>query len=144
MFDQIFKPLLAAALLALLGACAGTGTTNVTEINSLIRSADGNTGIVARNTGFAGSGPRIFVLMDGTQVAALGNNEVGTFQATPGTHTLSIQFEGPAIGLKTNTLTYVNDPKRPQFFVITLTQNLFGAEMTISEVSANSFPSAIN
>lgn len=144
MINRIFKPVFAAVLLGLLAACAGTGTTNVAEINNLISSADGNTAIVARNTGFAGSAPRIFVLMDGEQVAALGNNEVGTFKATPGTHTLSIKFEGPAIGLKTNTLTYVNDPKRPQYFVITLTQNFFGAEMTISEVSAQSFPSAIN
>ena len=138
-----FKVIAGLACVALLSACAGTGTTNVTEINSIIAQADGNTAIVARNTGFVGSAPRIFVFMNGQQVASLGNNEVGEFQTPPGRHQLSIKFEGPQIGLTTNTLTYNNDPSRPQFFVISLKQKFVGAEMTISEVSAESFSSAV-
>lgn len=140
---RAIKAAFAGGLLLSVAACTGTGTTDPNEINSLVAGAGGNTAIVARSTGFAGSAPRVFVFMDGTQVAALGNNEVDTFEATPGPHTLSLQFEGPSIGLETNELAYDNDPSRPQYFVINMKQKFVGATMTISEVSASSFPAAI-
>lgn len=138
------KTIVAVSTALAIAGCTGTGTTDTAQINAMVQQADGNTAIVARSTGFAGSAPRIFVLMDGEQVAALGNNEVGSFTAAPGKHTLTLQFEGPSIGLQTNTLTYNNDPSRPQYFVISLKQKFVGADMTISEVSAESFPSFVN
>lgn len=139
-----FSFLVAAATLTGLAACSGTGTTDPNQINALIAAADGNTAIVARDTGFTGSAPRIFVSMDGAQVAALGNNEVASFQATPGPHLLSLRFEGIDIGLETNTLSFSNDPNRTQFFVVSLKQKFVGAEMKITEVSADSFRGIVN
>ena len=138
---KIFGALLAVTIVA---GCTGTGTTNRTEINSLIQKADGNTVIVARNTGFAGSAPRIFVLMDGVQVAALGNNEVASFQASPGQHNLDLKFEGIDIGLEIESLDFINDPGKTQFFVVTITQKFASAQMTISEISPSSFAAAVN
>ena len=140
---RIFSVAAALGVASVLSACTGTGTRDASEINALIASANGNTAIVARDTGFAGSAPRVFVSMDGVEVAALGNNEVGTFQASPGRHTLSLRFEGIDLGLVTNTLTYDNDPSRPQYFVITLKQRFASAEMKITEVSAASFQSVV-
>lgn len=132
------------AMMGSLAACSGTGTTDPGSINQLLLAADGNTAIVKRDTGFAGSAPRVFVYMDGQQVAALGNNEVGTFQARPGKHSLALKFEGIDIGLRTNSLIYDNDPTRPQYFVITLKQGLLSATMNITEVSRDSFQSIVN
>ena len=139
----LFKSLIALTSVLAIAGCAGTGTKDKNAINALIQNADGNTAIVARSTGFAGSAPRVAVLMDDQQVASLGNNEVGSFTASGGQHILSIDFEGPEIGLRTNTLNYVNDPSKTQYFVITLESNLLGADMTISEVTASSFPSFV-
>jgi len=138
MFSRL-KVLGAMCAAGILTACTGTGTTDPTQVNTLIREADGNTAIVVRNTGFAGSAARIAVFLDGEQVAFLGSNEVGTFQASPGKHTLSLEFEGIDIGTKTNELIYDNDPTKPQYFAINLEQELFGANMTINEVPAELF-----
>ncbi|MBO9452880.1 hypothetical protein J7426_21635 [Tropicibacter sp. R16_0] len=139
-------PLKSAVLfcsLGLVAACTGTGTREVDAINSALQQADGNTAFVLRSTGYAGSAVPIAVLLNGQEVESLAVNEVGTFQTPPGKHVLNIDFKGIDLGLRTNSLTYVNDPSKPQYFVINLKQQFASAKMTISEVSQESFLDAV-
>jgi hypothetical protein len=136
---RILKLAAALSIVAIASGCAGTGTRDVGQINTMLAEADGNTAFVLRSTGFAGSAVPIEVLQDGVVVESLSVNEVGEFKAEPGEHTLTLDFKGIDIGLTTKSLQYVNDPNRPQYFVISLTQRFMTAELSISEVSPQSF-----
>lgn len=132
------------AFIAISG-CAGTGASNINDINTLIQQTNGNNALVSRNTGFAGSAARINVSMDGTTVATLGNGEVSKFSKNAaGKHVLTLSFEGISqLGVSSNSLSFINDPSRPQYFSVTLKQGIIGATLTISEVTAGSFKNSV-
>ena len=134
----------AALFAAAISGCGGTGTTDSNQIGGMVLNADGDTALVARNTGFVGSAVKVSVVLDGQKVASLGNNEVGSFRASPGKHTVGLDFEGVELFVKTNTITYDNDPDRPQYFVITLKKAVGGSTFSIAEVSESSFASFLN
>lgn len=136
------KRLLPFLLVLFVGACAGSGTRDLAGIQSVITSADANSVVISRNTGFAGLVPRINIKLDGERAAALGNEEVVSFKVTPGEHTLEAQFEGASsIGVRKGVANFVNDGTSPQFFTISLKTGLIGAQLILIQVTAGSFGS---
>jgi len=134
------KRLLPVLMAIFLSACAGSGTRDLAGIQSVVASADANSVVISRNTGFVGLVPRINIKLDGERAAALGNEEVVSFRVTPGEHTLEAQFEGASsIGVKKGVATFVNDGTSPQFFTISLKSGLIGAELILIQVTADSF-----
>jgi hypothetical protein len=138
----MFKKITQSALLAsalLLSACGAPTDNQTSTITQSVATADANTILVARKTGFGGSFVPINIFVDGTRVGSVGNNKVETIAIPSGEHEIEVRFTGPAaITTQPATLSFNKSATSPAYFNISLRSGLIGASLQIAEVSANS------
>ena len=68
--------------------CAGTGTKNVADYSAQIENSETTAFVIGRRTGYAGSAGLISIKIDGSEVGSLGEQEVGVYEVSEGTHTI--------------------------------------------------------
>ena len=77
-----------------LSGCAGSGVKGVSQFMPLIESNEESAVLVARQTGFQGSGALVEVVVDGFVVGDLGNKEIVAHKIPPGDHSVLVRFKG--------------------------------------------------
>lgn len=130
--------LLAALLLA---GCAGTGIDYNQQVEKSVTTQDG-TAFIAREGRWIGGGVLLKVILNGSELGELGNNEILTGKIKVGQNTLTIKPQGIGkISYSDESFNFQGTDDKNVYFMIDLNNKLlgFGSSIVITETTEASF-----
>jgi len=120
--------------------CAGTGTKDVSVYSAQIEDSETTAFVIARRTGYVGSAGLIGVKIDGADVGTLGEQEVGIYEVSEGTHVVEVKFKGIAgIGVSAVSKTRRISKKEKVFYSVQQMQTLMSSKLKMLELTKEGF-----
>ena len=129
---------LAALLLA---GCAGTGIDYNQQVEKSVTTQDG-TAFIAREGQWIGGGVLLKVILNGSELGELGNNEILTGKIKAGQNTLTIKPQGVGkLSYSDESFNFQGTDNKNAYFMIDLNNKLlgFGSSIVITETTEASF-----
>ena len=130
--------LLAALLLA---GCSGTGVDYNQQVEKSVTTQDG-TAFIAREGQWIGGGVLLKVILNGSELGELGNNEILTGKIKAGQNTLTIKPQGVGkLSYSDQSFNFQGTDDKNAYFIIDLNNKLlgFGSSIVITETTEASF-----
>tara|TARA_B100001113_G_scaffold55668_1_gene41458 strand:- start:548 stop:973 length:426 start_codon:yes stop_codon:yes gene_type:complete len=127
-------------LLFVLSGCAGTGTTSYSTIAPQLSTNEKGKIFVYRQSGYVGGGALIDVSLNGALIGQLGNGEMIYAQMKLGKNLIEAKVSGiQGVGLNSPMLEIQNNEKKNNFFIIGFKTGLLTNEMTLIEITEDSW-----
>ena len=137
---KFYAGLFVSICVGLAAGCAGTGTKDVSVYTAAIENTDSAAFVIARRTGYTGSAALIGVKIDGAEVGALGEQEVGVYEVSEGAHTIDVAFKGIAgIGVNSVSKTRQLTAGEKVYFSIQQMVGLLSSELKMLELTKSGF-----
>jgi len=120
--------------------CAGTGTKNVADYSAQIENSETTAFVIGRRTGYAGSAGLISIKIDGSEVGSLGEQEVGVYEVSKGTHTVDVKFKGIAgFGMNAVVKSRQIEEGEKVFYSIQQTMTVLSSKLKMLELTKEGF-----
>ena len=127
--------------LTLLAGCSGTGVNYNQQVESSVTTQNG-TAFIAREGQWVGGGVLLKVLLNGSDLGDLGNNEILTGKIKVGQNTLTIKPQGVGkLSYSDESYNFQGADNKNAYFMIDLNNKLpgFGSSVVITETTEASF-----
>ena len=137
--DKYTKAVLVA--FAFLVGCSGTGVDYNQQVEKSVTTQDG-TAFIAREGQWIGGGVLLKVVLNGTELGELGNNEILTGKIKPGQNTLTIKPQGIGkLSYSDESFNFQSADDNNSYFIVDLNNKLlgFGSSIVITETTEASF-----
>ena len=137
--DKLTK--LVLLTLAFLVGCSGTGVDYNQQVEKSVTTQDG-TAFIAREGQWIGGGVLLKVVLNGTELGELGNNEILTGKIKPGQNTLTIKPQGIGkLSYSDESFNFQSADDNNSYFIVDLNNKLlgFGSSIVITETTEASF-----
>ena len=126
---------------AALTACSGTGVQYDQQVEKSVTTPDG-TAFIAREGQWIGGGVLLKVVLNGTQLGELGNNEILSGKLKEGQNTLTVKPQGMGkLSYSDESFNFQGALDKNSYFMIDLNNTLlgFGSSIVITETTESSF-----
>ena len=137
--DKLTK--LVLLTLAFLVGCSGTGVDYNQQVEKSVTTQDG-TAFIAREGQWIGGGVLLKVVLNGTELGELGNNEILTGKIKLGQNTLTIKPQGIGkLSYSDESFNFQSADDNNSYFIVDLNNKLlgFGSSIVITETTEASF-----
>ena len=137
--DKYTKAVLVA--LAFLVGCSGTGVDYNQQVEKSVTTRDG-TAFIAREGQWIGGGVLLKVMLNGSELGELGNNEILTGKIKSGQNTLTIKPQGIGkLSYSDESFNFQSTDSNNAYFIVDLNNKLlgFGSSIVITETTEASF-----
>lgn len=127
--------------MAFLVGCSGTGVDYNQQVEKSVTTQDG-TAFVAREGQWIGGGVLLKVMLNGSELGELGNNEILTGKIKAGQNTLTIKPQGLGkLSYSDESYNFQGADNKNAYFMIDLNNTLlgFGSSVVITETTEASF-----
>ena len=124
-----------------LSACSGTGVDYNQQVEKSVTTQDG-TAFIAREGQWVGGGVLLKVILNGSELGELGNNEILTGKIKVGQNTLTIKPQGVGkLSYSDESFNFQGADGKNAYFMIDLNNKLlgFGSSIVITETTEASF-----
>ena len=135
---RIFLSVFAGLLLT---ACSGTGVNYDQQVEKSVTTQDG-TAFIAREGQWIGGGVLLTVILNGSELGELGNNEILTGSIKTGQNTLTIKPQGIGkLSYSDESFNFQSTDSNNAYFIVDLNNKLlgFGSSIVITETTEASF-----
>lgn len=135
---RIFLSVVAGLFLA---ACSGTGVNYDQQVEKSVTTQDG-TAFIAREGQWIGGGVLLKVILNGSELGELGNNEILTGKIKTGQNTLTIKPQGIGkLSYSDESFNFQSTDSNNAYFIVDLNNKLlgFGSSIVITETTEASF-----
>lgn len=125
----------------LLVACSGTGVDYNQHVEKSVTTQDG-TAFVAREGQWIGGAVLLKVILNGSELGELGNNEILTGKIKTGQNTLTIKPQGIGkLSYSDESFNFQSTDSNNAYFIVDLNNKLlgFGSSIVITETTEASF-----
>ena len=132
-----------AVLVALtfLVGCSGTGVDYNQQVEKSVTTQDG-TAFIAREGQWVGGGVLLTVILNGSELGKLGNNEILTGKIKTGQNTLTIKPQGIGkLSYSDESFNFQSTDSNNAYFMVDLNNKIlgFGSSIVITETTEASF-----
>lgn len=137
--DKYTKAVLVA--FAFLVGCSGTGVDYNQQVEKSVTTQDG-TAFIAREGQWVGGGVLLKVMLNGSELGELGNNEILTGKIKSGQNTLTIKPQGIGkLSYSDESFNFQSTESNNAYFMVDLNNKLlgFGSSIVITETTEASF-----
>jgi len=124
-----------------LSACSGTGVNYDQQVEKSVTTQDG-TAFIAREGQWIGGGVLLKVILNGSELGELGNNEILTGKIKTGQNTLTIKPQGIGkLSYSDESFNFQSTDSNNAYFIVDLNNKLlgFGSSIVITETTEASF-----
>ena len=124
-----------------LSACSGTGVNYDQQVEKSVTTQDG-TAFIAREGQWIGGGVLLTVILNGSELGELGNNEILTGSIKTGQNTLTIKPQGIGkLSYSDESFNFQSTDSNNAYFIVDLNNKLlgFGSSIVITETTEASF-----
>jgi len=124
-----------------LSACSGTGVNYDQQVEKSVTTQDG-TAFIAREGQWIGGGVLLKVILNGSELGELGNNEIHTGKIKTGQNTLTIKPQGIGkLSYSDESFNFQSTDSNNAYFIVDLNNKLlgFGSSIVITETTEASF-----
>lgn len=129
-------------LILFITSCAGTGTKNFPNLNTELNKS-GSSIYFFRPGSYIGGGIIPSIIVNGTEIGTLGNDEYLETFIKPGEFTIVSKVKGlNSIGMETDSRSGVAKPGKNFFYIVNLKQKLFTAQFLLTETTESGFKQA--
>ncbi len=132
------KKLFSLILVFFIFGCSGTGTKDYGALLP-IKFKDEKYIYIARQTGLVGILGTLEVIHNGNSVAELGHKEIIKIKGLSGENSLKIRGKGLNAMANSKTIKFDIIDNKNKFFVFSIVNKLFGADVVLNEVTKESF-----
>ena len=135
---RIFLSVVAGLFLA---ACSGTGVNYDQQVEKSVTTQDG-TAFIAREGQWIGGGVLLKVILNGSELGELGNNEILTGKIKTGQNTLTIKPQGIGkLSYSDESFNFQSTDSNNAYFMVDLNNKIlgFGSSIVITETTEASF-----
>ena len=135
---RIFLSVVAGLFLA---ACSGTGVNYDQQVEKSVTTQDG-TAFIAREGQWIGGGVLLKVILNGSELGELGNNEILTGKIKTGQNTLTIKPQGIGkLSYSDESFNFQSPDSNNAYSIVDLNNKLlgFGSSIVITETTEASF-----
>ena len=135
---RIFLSVVAGLFLA---ACSGTGVNYDQQVEKSVTTQDG-TAFIAREGQWVGGAVLLKVILNGSELGELGNNEILTGKIKTGQNTLTIKPQGIGkLSYSDESFNFQSTDSNNAYFIVDLNNKLlgFGSSIVITETTEASF-----
>ena len=140
-----FKLAALSISLFVLSGCAGTGMTSYSMIAPELSTNEKGKMFVYRQSGYVGGGALIDVSINGALVGKLGNGEMMFARAKPGMNIIEAKISGiQGVGLNSPMVEIRNNGEKNNFFIIGFKTGLLTNELTLIEITEDSWKREAN
>ena len=125
----------------LLVACSGTGVDYNQQLEKSVTTQDG-TAFIAREGQWVGGAILLKVILNGSELGELGNNEILTGKIKSGQNTLTIKPQGIGkLSYSDESFNFQSTDSNNAYFIVDLNNKLlgFGSSIVITETTEASF-----
>ena len=137
--DNYTKAVLVA--LTLLVGCSGTGVDYNQQVEKSVTTQDG-TAFIAREGQWVGGAVLLKVILNGSELGELGNNEILTGKIKSGQNTLTIKPQGLGkLSYSDESFNFQSTDTNNAYFIVDFNNKLlgFGSSIVITETTEASF-----
>ena len=137
--DKHTKAVLVA--LTLLVGCSGTGVDYNKQVEKSVTTQDG-TAFIAREGQWVGGAVLLKVILNGSELGELGNNEILTGKIKSGQNTLTIKPQGLGkLSYSDESFNFQSTDNNNAYFIVDFNNKLlgFGSSIVITETTEASF-----
>ena len=132
---------LSVVVAVFLTACSGTGVNYDQKVEKSVTTQDG-TAFIAREGQWIGGGVLLKVILNGSELGELGNNEILTGKIKTGQNTLTIKPQGIGkLSYSDESFNFQSTDSNNAYFIVDLNNKLlgFGSSIVITETTEASF-----
>ena len=127
--------------LTFLVGCSGTGVDYNQQVEKSVTTQDG-TAFIAREGQWVGGGVLLTVILNGSELGKLGNNEILTGKIKTGQNTLTIKPQGIGkLSYSDESFNFQSTDSNNAYFMVDLNNKIlgFGSSIVITETTEASF-----
>lgn len=124
-----------------LSACSGTGVDYNQQVEKSVTTQDG-TAFIAREGQWVGGAVLLKVILNGSELGELGNNEILTGKIKSGQNTLTIKPQGLGkLSYSDESFNFQSTDTNNAYFIVDFNNKLlgFGSSIVITETTEASF-----
>ena len=124
-----------------LSACSGTGVDYNQQVEKSVTTQDG-TAFIAREGQWVGGAVLLKVILNGSELGELGNNEIHTGKIKSGQNTLTIKPQGLGkLSYSDESFNFQSTDTNNAYFIVDFNNKLlgFGSSIVITEMTEASF-----
>tara|TARA_B110000503_G_C6975321_1_gene340908 strand:- start:155 stop:580 length:426 start_codon:yes stop_codon:yes gene_type:complete len=129
-------------LILFVTSCAGTGTKNFPNLNTGLDKSGSNI-YFFRPGAYVGGGIIPSIIVNGTEIGTLGNDEYLETFVKPGEFTIVSKVKGlNSIGMETDSRSGIAKPGKNFFYIVSLKQKFFTGQFLLTETTENGLKQA--